>query len=397
MVYNSQYIVFRIYCIKEVDMRRTEWNYYTIMHKEKAVACIHRNGRCELYCEKFMPYNLYLENSGVNNIDECINNLENFYYWCSSRMLTLDRKYAKEILNTLGRKQAVTDRDRADIALSYHCLSLTDVYWVRGEEEEISFEDINLYNNSLSGAFVDVCLRGKGMTAQNAQLLEESDVAGDLATSGVAPKAWVRRGKTFGLLKDGDIRDVKAELLASKIIDCFDVSHVRYCEDMYEGQLVSASEIISSLEMSLVPAEFVEIYAANNDMGLLDIVLEKDSYSYHMMNIMDYLIGNSDRHWGNWGFYVDNETNELIRLYPLMDFNKAFTAYEDMSGGLCLTAGRKMTQQEAATIGIRTIGLNQIAEVMPEWFENNEWREMFNQRLSYLKKEANYGYEETDY
>lgn len=26
-----------------------------------------------------------------------------------------------------------------------------------------------------------------------------------------------------------------------------------------------------------------------------------------------------------------------------------------------------------------------------------EWCEMFNQRLSYLKKEANYGYEETDY
>ena len=60
-------------------------------------------------------------------------------------MLTLDRTYAKEILNSIGASQNVTDRERAQIALSYHCLSLLDVFWVKGEKENILFEDINLY------------------------------------------------------------------------------------------------------------------------------------------------------------------------------------------------------------------------------------------------------------
>lgn len=58
-----------------------------------------------------MPYNLYLEED--NYIDTLVNNIMNFNYWCSTRVLTLDRKYAKEILNSIGMKQAVTDKDRA--------------------------------------------------------------------------------------------------------------------------------------------------------------------------------------------------------------------------------------------------------------------------------------------
>ena len=34
------------------------------------------------------------------------------------------------------------------------------------------------------------------------------------------------------------------------------------------------------------------------------------------MNILDYLVGNIDRHPENWGFLVDNETNDYISLYP---------------------------------------------------------------------------------
>ena len=79
-----------------------------------------------------MPYDLYLEEGGAEvDIDTRINNLDNFYHWCASRVLSLDRKYAKEILNSIGAAQAVTDRERAHISLSYHCVSLTDVFWVR--------------------------------------------------------------------------------------------------------------------------------------------------------------------------------------------------------------------------------------------------------------------------
>ena len=137
------------------------WTRFTIMHKDRKVACIRENGTCTIYAPSFMPYNLYLEKTAADDLDARLNNLNNFYYWCSSRVLTLDRKYAKEILNSIGAMQVNTDRDRALIAISYHCLSLTDVYWVRHDHEQVTYPELSLFRNSLSGAFSDVSLRGK--------------------------------------------------------------------------------------------------------------------------------------------------------------------------------------------------------------------------------------------
>ena len=79
-----------------------------------------------------------------------------------------------------------------------------------------------------------------------------------------------------------------------------------------------------------------------------------------MMNILDYLVGNTDRHWENWGLLVDNETNQPIRLHDLMDFNKAFQQYDTLDGANCLTAGKRhLSQREAAMEAVRSIGLNQ--------------------------------------
>ena len=146
------------------------WGRFTVMHKDRKVAAIREDGTCTIYAPSFMPYNLYLEEAG--DLDVRLNNLNNFYYWCSSRVLTLDRKYAKEILNSIGAKQAVTDRDRAMIAISYHGLSLTDVYWIKLNREKVSFDDLSLFRHSLSGAFADVSLNGRSLTVQNAELLK---------------------------------------------------------------------------------------------------------------------------------------------------------------------------------------------------------------------------------
>ena len=93
-------------------------------------------------------------------------------YRCSNRLRANDtRKYAKEILNSIGAKQTVTDRDRARIAISYHCLSLMDVFWVKQNREPVTFSDLSLFRNSMSGAFADVSLDGRQLTVQNSEIL----------------------------------------------------------------------------------------------------------------------------------------------------------------------------------------------------------------------------------
>ena len=361
-----------------------DWGY-EIMHLDKMVAQITSDGSCRIAEPSFLPWNLYLEEDPGQNLSIRLNNLTNFFYWCASRVLTLDRVYAKEVLNAIGASQAVTDRERAAISLSYHCLTLTDVFWVREEGEPVSFSDLNLYEHSLSDAFVDVRLLGKNLTVENAELLKPADAAGDVSTQGAVPKAWIRRRGQFYLLKDGGERDVRAELLASQIARCFDVEQVYYEPFVYSGTHVSASRLITSIEKSIVPMEYVEIYAANHDTTRVAMIDRYDLYGYHMMNIIDYLIGNTDRHWGNWGFWIDNRTNQPIRLHPLMDFNKAFLAYEDLEGARCLTAQTPMSQREAALQGVKAVGLNRICEIQREWFDDAETERMFFLRLKELE------------
>ncbi len=361
------------------EKQKNDMICYDIMHGEKKVAEIDTRGKATVLNERFIPYDLYLEEGC--DFDTLINNMNNFYHWCASRVLSLDRKYAKEILNSIGMAQAMTDRDRAKISLSYHCVSLTDIYWVKKSDEDISYEKINLYDNSLNEAVVELSLRGKPMTVTNQEL------APDLSTKGCFPKAWIRRGKDFILLKDGGDDAVQKELLASRLCQCFDFKQVKYEEGFYDGQKVTQSKMITSKQYSIVSKMAFEIYAQNHDLAVLDECLRIDKETYYGMNILDYLVGNIDRHPENWGLLVDNQTNKYISLYPIMDLNQSFGSYDTIDGANCQTVyPEKKTQREAAIEAVRNIGLHQIKDIDGELFEDKiEWKEMFFRRFEELK------------
>jgi len=356
---------------------------YQIMHKNKIVASISTTGKAFVYLEQYMPYDLYFEED--DDIDTRVNNLNVFYHWCASRVLSLDRKYAKEILNSIGMPQAITDKDRAKISLSYHCVSLTDVFWVRNDKDKILFEQINIYNNPLNEALVDLTLKGHQMSVTNKELQE---LAPDLSTKGCFSKAWIRKNGSFVLLKDGGTDVVKREILASRICQCFDFKQVRYSEYFYDGEPVTQSEIVTSIDYSIVSKAAFDIYAVNHDLDTIEICKEIDPETFYGMNILDYLIGNTDRHEENWGFLVENKNNHYISLYPLMDFNQCFLSYDTLDGAGCLTLRPLLvSQREAAIEAVKQIGLRQICEIEPEWFgEMIKEAEMFQKRLNELKK-----------
>lgn len=205
----------------------------------------------------------------------------------------------------------------------------------------------------------------------------------DLSTDGCFPKAWLGNK----LLKGGDITAVRNEILASKICQCFQCKQVIYEEGSYKGELISISNLFTSKEYSIVSKEAFDIYAVNHDIDPINYILSLDAYSYYMMNILDYLTGNTDRHWGNWGFLIDNQTNTPISLHPLMDFNQSFNAYDSIEGANCLTTPTPMTQKEVAIEAVKQIGLNQISSINPNWFQHDQQKyEMFLTRLSILKE-----------
>lgn len=278
-------------------------NVLEIMHKNRRVAKIDMSGRCKIYYKSFMPYNLYLEEE--EDIDTLVNNITNFYYWCATRVLTLDRKYAK-----------------------------------------------------------------------------------DLSTNGVFPKAWKRTGKGFSLLKDGGQDAVERELLASRICQCFKVNQVIYDRGKFDHEPVTISKNITSQEVSIISMEAFAIYAQNHEKNIKKYILALDGYNYYMMNIVDYLIGNTDRHWGNWGVLVNNVNNKPISLHPLMDFNQSFQMYDILDGANCQTCfDERMNQKQAALQAVERVGLNQICGIEDEWFQYfPEYMEMFKKKLDILKR-----------
>lgn len=354
---------------------------YQIMHKDRLTAEVSSLGEAYIHDEQFMPYDLYLSDEN-DDFDVRINNITVFYHWCASRVLSLDRKFAKDIFNSLGVAQAVTDRDRAMISLSYHCVSLTDVYWVKNADETILFSDINLYDHTLNDAVVELTLKGRQLTVTNTEL------APDLSTHGLFPKAWIRTEDGFRLLKDGGEDVVEKEILASTICQCFDIPQVKYRKHYYQNQLVSESDIITTKDRSMVSKLSFEIYALNHDLDTIQICKELDPVTFYGMNILDYLIGNTDRHPENWGFLIANDTNQWISLYPVMDFNQSFLSYNTLEGASCQPLfPASVSQKEAAIDAVKHIGLRQIREVDMDAFGRfMKEAEMFERRLAELRK-----------
>lgn len=214
-------------------------------------------------------------------------------------------------------------------------------------------------------------------------------LARDLATNGCFPKAWRWERNGFRLLKDGSGEAVERELLASQICRCFDVEQVLYEEEYFDGEKVSISDNITSKEYSIVSMEAFEIYSQNHNRDTRKYILRLDRHNYYMMNIIDYLVGNTDRHWGNWGVLVRNSDNKPVSLHKLMDFNQAFHGYDSMKGANCQTVFRDhMTQMEAALQAVKKVGLNQTSEVGKGCFARlPQYYDMFCRRLELLERE----------
>lgn len=329
------------------------------------IVCYYSNGVVKI--EDTLPYGLYLLEDA--DIESRINNITNFQNWCSKRMLTLDRENAKVILNSVGLRQAVTDKDRMNIALKYKCLSLLDCYWVKSLDDTSTWEDVNLFKHSLNEA-VPVSLQGKSLTLQNVNC-----IAQDVSTNGLAPKAWVRTDLGLYLFK-GDVgnNSIEREVEASRIINSLAVANtISYMFGDYNNLPVSKCPLYTNEDTALIS---LEDYVTTHD---IDKQLLAD-----LKNIIlaAYVIGDSDRHCGNVFFEYKPNTN-ILRVGPMLDFNHAFEAEDSLSSISLMVWNVKETFQEAVKRLFRTDVLQDKLKLAEMYYnaepENEYWKFAVNQ------------------
>ena len=116
---------------------------YVVCFQDEEIFSIDRNeGIVHIFNKNKLPFDIYLEES--DDFSDRINNIQNFNSWCSERMLSLDRKYAKEICNCLGIPQPFSDKERATIVIALRGLSINDCFWIKKSGENVSLSLIHI-------------------------------------------------------------------------------------------------------------------------------------------------------------------------------------------------------------------------------------------------------------
>ena len=265
--------------------------------------------------EDYAPFGLIK----MNEIDKV-----EFNKWWKNRQIPASRKGLKELLHNSN----VYDKDNFDLldAKAYG-LSLSDQYWVKGVNEEISWESINFFDNEFSEDIGKILFNG-GKTALNLNLNTP-----DMTSNGNYEKRWkIIDGERY-LLKAGSKiynQEPFNELIATKLYERLlnKDEYVEYSVIFDDDKAISKCKNFITKDTELVPAwkineyyeflddedKYTHYIRCLNNLGIKDAETLTDK-----MIVCDYIIANKDRHFNNFGVIRDVNTLKFIGVAPLFD------------------------------------------------------------------------------
>lgn len=209
--------------------------------------------------------------------------------------------------------------------------SLSDAYWIRKYDATTKYEAINYHQNAFSEEF------GKFLMQDGGSLWPYKSP--DIATNGNLSKRWTVKDDGKRILLKGSTapyhQEPINEVVASRIMDLLDFEHVCYVMD---GEY-SACEAFTTAKMEYIPANQVGMF--------LEKTKEVSHYDHYIaccerlgiknahkqidqMLLIDYIIANSDRHYGNFGVVRNAETLSDYRIAPIFDSgNSLFCKFQN--------------------------------------------------------------------
>lgn len=237
--------------------------------------------------------------------------------WLKHRTIPKNRAYVHNFLSKCG-----LDVNRPiNIINVSKGLSLNDCYWVVEEGFDGSFDDYNLYDNNFSQILALIAFTGYGSSVHTSLAS-----CPEFTTNGMLPKCWRRqrgsirlyKGGTFGASNTGN--EPYSEFYAYQVAEAMNIDAIPYGLSKWKGKLCSTCDLFTSKEFSFMPVG--RVVAAGGMKGVREYyeTLGKEFVAaLDDMLVLDALIFNTDRHFGNFGFLVDNKTNKIVAPAPLFD------------------------------------------------------------------------------
>ena len=261
---------------------------------------------------------------------EKINHLNALQFWWDSRLLPQNR-----------RNLSISNAELFSIIKDSCGFSLSDQYWIKPLDSSMTWEKGNYFTNTFNE---DIGKYISGKISKNTIKLDSNTP--DFFSNGEQDKRWgIERNKRV-LLKYGQppyYEQPFNEMLATEICRRLKFNCVKY-------NFVSFGELEPTIYSSC-PC-FVDKNTEYIPAGFVQYVLEKDknTSSYeHLINccialkmpnineikqhlaemiLLDFIIGNTDRHFGNFGFIRNAETLEWKGFAPHFDAgNSMFFEY----------------------------------------------------------------------
>lgn len=258
--------------------------------------------------------------------------------WLKHRTIPKNRAYVHNFLSKCGLN---LNRPMNIIKVSKG-LSLNDCYWVTEEGFDGSFDKFNLYDNRFSQILALIAFTGYGSSVR-------SSLAScpEFTTNGMLPKCWRRENGTIRLYKGGTSgfsntgKEPYSEYYAYRIAKAMGINAVPYNLSKWKGELCSTCELFTSKGLSFLPVGRI---VTSGGIDAVRGYYEKLGPDYVKalddMLILDAVIFNTDRHFGNFGFLVNNETNKIVAPAPLFDHGNSlfnFAGNDDMTSDKALS------------------------------------------------------------
>lgn len=237
--------------------------------------------------------------------------------WLKRRTIPKNRAYVHNFLAKCGLS---ANRPMHVISISKG-LSLNDCYWVVEEGFSGTFAEHNLYENRFSKILADLAFTGYGSSIRSSLLSSP-----EFTTNGMLPKCWRRIQGRIYLYKGGTSGAVNAgyepysEYYAYQIAEIMGFDAVPYHLSRWKGNLCSTCELFTSKKYSYVPVGHIKTKGGMKKVReYYETLGEPFVKALDDMLVLDALICNADRHFGNFGFLVDNQTNQIAVPAPLFD------------------------------------------------------------------------------
>ena len=301
--------------------------------------------------------------------------------WIENRKASKHNAHLRQVMRDCG-----CDGAEGFIKVT-HAASINDTFWVKEESDRICWNDVSFYCNEFNEVISKLAFEGIGLYG-----IKLSHTSPELSTDGSFRKCWIREDDGIYLYKRGSSgarnagREPYCEIMGAEIAGKLLPSAVSYELVSLHGELASKCRLFTSEQYGYVPAARFNInHSSPNELMQFYSKLGSED-AFRRMIVIDSLTFNIDRHAGNHGVLVDNDTIQPVTMAPVFDMNMSMLPYVEREEFLDI--GRKMEQygprigddftrmaQQAVNSAIRSdlIGLKgfQFAfrgdESFPEW------------------------------